>query len=322
VCVPARDRPTRDEKILGAIGTAFISAPSSCVAPPRKQRTKVKGVPNIYVILCKWTRDMKGNEDSPSSTVGTLKCSVFLLRALAQDHCRGRALTELAVAVGLPHPTVHRLLSRLIDEGFIAQHPQSRRYTLGPFLYELGLAAANGDDLGLVYVPVLERVASLTGDTGYVIMRSSLEAVCVARVDGSHPIRPPILDAGSRRPLGVGAGGLAILSACPDDEARWIVEATASEIGRFGHLDVAGQLSAISESRRQGVRCGQHPGPACCYRGRAGLPRSVRRAARFDHRSSAFRKTAGPRSRAEIGKLLRSAVQDIEARLRTMPLRP
>jgi len=264
---------------------------------------------------------MKENEESPSSTVGTLKRSVFLLRALAQDHYRGRALTELSVAVGLPHPTVHRLLSKLIDEGFIAQNPQSRRYRLGPLLYELGLAAANGHDLGLVYVPVLERVARLTGDTCYVIMRSGLEAVCVARVGGSHPIRPLILDVGSRRPLGVGAGGLAILSACPDDEARWIVEATASEIKRFGHLDVAGQLSAISEARRQGYAVVSNQvlpavtGVGLAFLDPCGVPRGAVTVAALTERLPV-------RRRAEISKVLRSAVQDIEAGLCTMPLRP
>jgi len=62
---------------------------------------------------------------------------------------------------------------------------------------------------------LLRAFAEEVGDTVYLVVRSGMEAVCLERIEGPSPVRVLTLDSGSRRPLGLGAGGLAILPRYP-----------------------------------------------------------------------------------------------------------
>jgi DNA-binding IclR family transcriptional regulator len=166
------------------------------------------------------------NEDN----TGTIRRANLLLRLLATAGKRGLALTEISSRSTLPHPTVHRLLKQLNREGLSFQHDESRRYLLGPVAYELGLAAAEIFDLRHVCRPALEKMSAETEDTSYFVMRSGFDAVCIDRVEGTFPIRTITLEIDSRRPLGVGAGGLAILAACSDNERERILQVTAARL--------------------------------------------------------------------------------------------
>ena len=75
--------------------------------------------------------------------------------------------------------------------------------------------------------PALVRLAALSGDTVLLSTRSGLESVCIDREFGSFPIRANYLELGSRRPLGAGAGSLALLAWLPDDEIRAVLDLLA-----------------------------------------------------------------------------------------------
>jgi DNA-binding IclR family transcriptional regulator len=59
-------------------------------------------------------------------------------------------------------------------------------------------------------------------------VRSGYDAVCIARVQGTYPIQTPAVPIGSRQPLGVNSGGLALLSALSEREVEEIIEAGAA----------------------------------------------------------------------------------------------
>jgi DNA-binding IclR family transcriptional regulator len=189
---------------------------------------------------------------SSSDEIGTIRRANLLLRLLATAGKRGLALTEISTRSALPHPTVHRLLKQLSAEGLIFQQEESRRYSLGQVIYELGLAAAEIFDLRHVCRPVLEKISAETEDTSYFVMRSGFDAVCIDRCEGSFPIRTITLEIGSRRPLGVGAGGLAILAACSDEEFERVIQVTGPRLAEFGKLDAAQQREAVDITREAG----------------------------------------------------------------------
>jgi len=76
--------------------------------------------------------------------------------------------------------------------------------------------------------------------------------VCTARALGSYPIKALTLDVGIRRPLGVGAGGLAILCALGEAEADEIVAANARRYAKLSVLDAARVRDAVREGRERG----------------------------------------------------------------------
>ena len=162
-------------------------------------------------------------------------------------------LSDVALATGLNKATVLRLLEALADEGFVERHEPSKRYRLGEQAMLLGFAAQGRDALRDRARPWLLRLAGLSGDTVLLSVRSGVEAVCIERETGTYPIRANYLDVGSRRPLGVGAGSLALLAWMPDAEIDAILELTRAGIAeRYPRIDEALLRGKIAESRRQG----------------------------------------------------------------------
>ena len=98
----------------------------------------------------------------------------------------------------------------------------------------------------------LAALAEHTKDTIYLSERRGLEAVCSARALGDYPIKTLTLDVGIRRPLGVGAGGLAILCALPAEEADEIIEANAQRYSKMSTMEPARVRAATREGREQG----------------------------------------------------------------------
>ncbi|CAM2187573.1 Transcriptional regulator, IclR family [Paraburkholderia sacchari] len=171
-----------------------------------------------------------------------------MLKLLTRAGRRGLALSDLAVGSRIPHSSVHRVLRQLIDEDLAHHDAETRRYRLGPLAFELGLASSALYDIRGVCKGEMESLAKATGDIVYLVSRSGFEAVCVHSCEGNFPARPKPLDVGSRRPLGVGAGGLAILSALCDDERNRIIEQISSVLPAFGTLDAKALELACQQS--------------------------------------------------------------------------
>lgn len=177
---------------------------------------------------------------------------VAMLRVVASRGRGGMRLGDVATASGLPTSTCLRMLQRLEVEGLLERHPVTRKYTLGPLLHELGLLARPRLQLAAHCEPVLADLAEETKDTVYLSERRGLEAVCTARALGDYPIKALTLDVGIRRPLGVGAGGLAILCALPPDEADEIIDANAQRYAKLSSLEPAAVKAAVQEGRARG----------------------------------------------------------------------
>ncbi len=189
---------------------------------------------------------------SSPSDAGSLKRGVRLLRLLATAGARGSSLSDLSTQSELPHPSVHRVLQQLLAERLVEHNPDTRRYRLGPLSFELGLAGSTLFDIRDLCEPAMRRLAEATADTVYLVGRSGFDAVCMHRVEGAFPIRTLVLEVGSRRPLGVGAGGLAILAAIGAEERDEIIERVAPQLPAFGGLDAAGLRRACTRAHEAG----------------------------------------------------------------------
>ena len=177
---------------------------------------------------------------------------VGVLRVVASRGRHGMRLGDVAAASGLPTSTCLRMLKRLEIEGLLERHPITRQYFLGPLLHELGLLARPRIALAEHCEATLAELAEDSSDTVYLSERRGLEAVCSARAVGRYPIQALTLDVGIRRPLGVGAGGLAILCALPPAEADEVIEANAQRYAKLSTLDVEQVRDAVREGRERG----------------------------------------------------------------------
>ncbi|MFM9591767.1 IclR family transcriptional regulator [Streptomyces scabiei] len=182
---------------------------------------------------------------------GPLSRAVSVLRLLASAGPTGAALTEITQQVDLPHATVHRMLGQMISLRLV-HRTAGRRYTLGALTFEFGLAAAQSFDLRGICGPHLERIAAESGHTTYLTIRSGNEAVCADRREGSFPIKVIALNIGSRRPLGIGGGGLAILAALEDEECADVVDSVKSVLAEQWGTSEAEVYDQVRRTRRDG----------------------------------------------------------------------
>jgi DNA-binding IclR family transcriptional regulator len=172
-----------------------------------------------------------------------------LLRELALGNRRGMSCAELAARTGIDRTTAHRMLQRLKLEDLLAYDEDTRHYSFGRLAYDIGLAASERLDLPQLCKPTLARIADDTGDTVFLMVRSGDDAVCADRAAGSYPIKTFVVDVGTRRPLGIGAGSLAILGALPDDVAELILGHNARRIATYPGMSVK-QVQAMMATAR------------------------------------------------------------------------
>lgn len=194
------------------------------------------------------------SSDGPTEPGDTrsLHRAVGLLRLLGTHARVGWRISDLARQSGLELGTVHRLLSGLVDEDLVARVPGTRRYTLGPFAFLLGLAAAPQFDVDRHVRLPLSRAAGALGGTLFVKVRSDADSVCVARYDGAAPAPSLLLEVGGRRPLCFTAGGVAMLMQLPHARQLAIEQRNANEIRAQGRDQWAGVRRMLQRSRQQG----------------------------------------------------------------------
>jgi DNA-binding IclR family transcriptional regulator len=191
--------------------------------------------------------------DAPPATsnLQSLDRALHLLQAVAYSKS-GLPLTKLADQTGLSKSTTHRILSRLVEHRLLRLSPQTRVYSPGINLYRLGQAAARHFSLVDIARPFMQSLADSTEDTIYLSIIDGDEAVCMERVVGAYPIKTLTLAQGDHRPLGVGAGALALLAALPDRDVQAILDNEALRQPRYPGISSSWLKRAVAETRRHG----------------------------------------------------------------------
>jgi len=189
--------------------------------------------------------------DKSVASVQTIGRASTVLKALSEGPSGGMRLSDVAESVGLGKTTVARLLKALIDVGYVELDAGGRHYRLGYCLFKLGNAARRFHIIDLAR-PGIARLAALTGDTVFLSLRDGNQALCVDRQTGAFPIRTLTLSVGDRRPLGVGAGSLALLAFEPDAEVGRILAASREERQAFSAFSDDALRGMIDRARAAG----------------------------------------------------------------------
>lgn len=153
-----------------------------------------------------------------------LRRGLEVLRVLAHDPAAGAGLQQVMQETGLSRSTAHRLLMCLAEEGFAAREEGRHSYRLGTEMMRLGFASMQRPPIVSKYRGVLKRLARLSSETVLLMARTGDYCVCLSREDSDAC--PSILRTrvGQMWPLGVGAGGMAILAALPSHEVSSVFD--------------------------------------------------------------------------------------------------
>lgn len=190
----------------------------------------------------------------PHETSGTqsVERTVAILKELATYGSKGVRVSVLAASLGLEYPTAHRIIRCLVGQGMVEKDHANLRYSLGPLVYELGLSVPPKLHLRELCDPVTTRIAERTGDTVFLNVRSGPDVLCIDRKEGTFPIKTLIIEVGNRRPLGVGAGGIALLMPLPDEELERVISANEARLKAYGSLKPKSIISLVRRSQDQG----------------------------------------------------------------------
>jgi len=183
----------------------------------------------------------------------TLRRGLSILKLLASSQPEGLRISDIGRRLNLSKATAVRLTKTLVDERFVVRDPATRCYRLGPETFAVGLAAEPSYTLQRLAMAWLRALALETGDWVFFSVMEGFEAICLSRETGDVPIPPEALRVGDRHPLGVGAGGLAMLAALPESEAEAALLANSAYINKhYPNSPVSVVRSLLNETRERG----------------------------------------------------------------------
>lgn len=149
---------------------------------------------------------------------------------------------DIISRTGLPRSSVFRDLRSLLVSGFVHQDPATKRYTLGPRILELGMAARRQLSAeGVVAAPLLELVRQTSESVTFSLLDLPWR-VCVYVIEAPSELRH-FAQVGARYPLHLGAAGKVILAQLPSDVALTTLKTYG--VNRAQAAEITGQLELI-----------------------------------------------------------------------------
>lgn len=165
----------------------------------------------------------------------------------------GATLSEIIAALGLPKPSVFRLLQTLAELGYVQRDAVGGRYRLSRKLLTLGYAAVEAGGLVEKSLDVLRALRDDTGETALLAVLAGHEGIVLEQVASPHAVKV-LVQVGHRFPLHSAAPGKAILACLPEAERAALL--ATLDLQRFTARTIttrAGLDAELAEVRRSGV---------------------------------------------------------------------
>ncbi|GGM94408.1 IclR family transcriptional regulator [Streptomyces fuscichromogenes] len=165
-------------------------------------------------------------------------------------------ISDLGRAVGLNRSTTYRYVATLAKLGYLQQDPDSRKYSLGPRVVDLGFAAINSMEITRVAGPFLQ---ALSDETGYTVSMAVLDGPDIVYVDRRRSGRAGTfamglhLHVGSRLPAYCTSMGKVLLAHQEPAVLRDLVDRT--DLARRGPKTITAReqlMVALARVRRTG----------------------------------------------------------------------
>ncbi|MET1122741.1 IclR family transcriptional regulator [Priestia megaterium] len=149
-------------------------------------------------------------------TVQSVDRALAILGIVSQHNQIG--ITDICKALDLNKTTVYRLLSTLMNNGYIEQVKGSNKYRCTFKLFEMGNKRIQDLDLLEEAKPALEKLADLTKETVHLVVEEGTEIVYIHKVESTNTIRMHTW-VGKKNPMYRTAVGKAILAFSDKEKA-------------------------------------------------------------------------------------------------------
>ncbi|MDC3415872.1 IclR family transcriptional regulator [Aquibacillus salsiterrae] len=165
----------------------------------------------------------------------------------------GLGVTEISNQLGIAKSTSHRLLSSLMQHGFVQKDTSSGNYRLGLALLHLGSEVSKSFDVRRVALPFLNQLVTETGETAHLAIYDQGEIVYIDKLESPASLRM-YSQIGGRAPAHCTGLGKAILSFQVEKEIDWLIENKG--LKQFTPTTLTSKealMKALTEVKRAGV---------------------------------------------------------------------
>ena len=168
-------------------------------------------------------RPRSGKADNAASTVQALDRGLLILRALARS--RGATLSELALQVGMPPSTAHRVLATLQNHGFAEFDDSTQEWAVGVGAFRVGSSYLMRTNLIEAARKAMRGLMRETGETANLGIMDGCHVVFVSQVETHNPIRA-FFRPGTRSEMHASGIGKALLSEMSRKQVEKILQKT------------------------------------------------------------------------------------------------
>jgi len=133
-----------------------------------------------------------------------------------------RGVSELAHDLGLHKSNVHRVLSTLVDQGYVVRFEAGAQYQLSYKMFEIGSRVVSRLRLSEVARPYLRQIVRKTGESAHVMIYHNAQVIYLDKIENNAPIRASS-EPGLRAPAYCVAAGKAMLAYQPEEEVRRVL---------------------------------------------------------------------------------------------------
>lgn len=206
--------------------------------------------------------------------------SLGLLRWILENDLESVGVRPAAKALGLTPSGAHRLMSGLVEEGFLQREEgDTGRYVLGIEMMLMAQRATSKWPMRNIALAPMRDMADACQEAAFLNLYDPArnENIGIASVESKQDVRY-VIELFQWKPLHVGAAGLAVLAFLPTDDKQRIVDRTGLPPATARSLSAPEQLdAALEDVRRDGyaITIGQRiegavgiAAPIFCSRGR------------------------------------------------------
>ncbi|ROR94930.1 IclR family transcriptional regulator [Sinobacterium caligoides] len=209
-------------------------------------------------------RPKSAASEVPGATIQALDRGINLLITLAKED--EVSLTDLALSVGMPPSTAHRMLGTLEKHGFVELDAASQHWSVGVEAFRVGSAYLRRTNLVDSARGAMRQLMEQTGETANLAIADQGDVVFVSQVESHNPIRA-FFRPGTRGLMHASGIGKALLAnfdradvekilhkkGCPEYTEKTITSPSAL----FADLEVIKQRGwALDDQERySGMRC-------------------------------------------------------------------
>lgn len=135
----------------------------------------------------------------------------------------GLGVTEIANQIDINKSSVYRILSTLVQYGYVEQEADTVRYKLGYKFLEISSKLLESIDLRAEARPFLQELENETNEVVHLVVYDQGEVVYIEKLEGNELLRMHS-KVGKRAPMHCTSVGKAILSKLPENVVESILE--------------------------------------------------------------------------------------------------